>query len=212
MHSFLRFFFNFFSISKNSTIESSAVVYPFSVVSNSYLGSYSYVSYFSKINNTKIGKFCSIGQNSKMGLGRHPTNFISTNPVLYSALNPLKESWTSNDSGFEEHLPISIGSDVWIGANVTILDGITIGDGAIIGAHSLVTKDVSPYSIVGGVPAKVIKMRFSSDIIAKLLELKWWECSIETLKKCASMGLFSKDVNLDLLSRVSDFIKDSSSN
>ena len=79
--------------------------------------------------------------------------------------------------------PVTIGNDVWIGANVCILPGISIGDGAVLAAGAVITKDVPPYAIVGGVPAKVIKYRFSEDIIKKLLKIKWWNWEEEKVKK-----------------------------
>jgi len=80
---------------------------------------------------------------------------------------------------------VSIGNDVWIGQGVTIMSGISIGDGAVIAANSTVVKNVAPYSIVGGNPARYLKFRFSDEIISLLLELKWWELSIEEIKKLA---------------------------
>lgn len=83
---------------------------------------------------------------------------------------------------FWNYEPIEIGNDVWIGDNVTIKNGVKIGDGAVIGACALVTKDIPPYAIVGGVPAKIIKYRFEEKIINELLELKWWNFNDEILK------------------------------
>jgi acetyltransferase-like isoleucine patch superfamily enzyme len=107
---------------------------------------------------------------------------ISTHPIFYSP------SWHSSISFvekqyYEEFVQTIIGSDVWIGANVTILDGIKIGCGAIVAAGAAVTKDIPDYAIVGGVPAKIIKYRFSKEEIELLLSLKWWDCSYEKLKK-----------------------------
>ena len=137
------------------------------------IGFGSYLSENAKIVNTEIGKFCSIGPNFLCGFGIHPTNGISTSPSFYS---------TGKQNGFtfvvenkiEENKIINIGSDVFIGANVTVLDGITIGDGAIIGAGAVVSKNIPPYAIAVGCPIKIIKFRFSPEIVEKLLLIKWW--------------------------------------
>ena len=80
-------------------------------------------------------------------------------------------------------VPGAIGNDVWVGFGATILSGVTIGDGAVIGARALVAKDVPPYAIVGGVPAKVIKYRFDDATIGRLLKLKWWNCKEKKIRK-----------------------------
>ena len=95
---------------------------------------------------------------------------FSTSPYLYP-------------NGAEEHKPVFIGNDVFIGANVTILDGVTIGDGAVIGAGAVVTKDIPPYAIAVGVPAKTIKYRFDENTQQLLLAEKWWEKSDEEIQK-----------------------------
>ena len=138
------------------------------------LGDYSYISKNSSINNCEIGKFCSIGPNFCCGLGIHPTNGISTAPMFYST---AKQNGMTlcKENKIEESIRTSIGNDVFIGSNVTVLDGMTIGDGAIIGAGAVVTKDIPPYAIAAGVPAKIIKYRFESDTIDRLLKEKWWE-------------------------------------
>lgn len=120
----------------------------------------------------KIGKFCSLSSNITIMLGgNHPIKNISTYP--FGLLNTDKFKGYINIE--KEKKDTFIGNDVWIGHGVTILTGVTIGDGSIIAANSNVIKDVEPYSIVGGNPARFIKKRFTDQQISKLLEIKWWD-------------------------------------
>lgn len=189
------------SIRKKSSVSKTSKIYPFSIITNSKIDSFTYISYGCKINNTTIGKFCSIAQNVKMGMGRHPTFYISTSPLFYSNHNPLKIKLTDKML-YNEHIPIIIGNDVWIGTNVTIMDGVKIGDGAIIGANSVVTKNVDPYSIVGGVPAHEIKRRFDLTVIEQLLEIKWWNYPFEILKNQLILELFTKEIDLSIINEL----------
>jgi acetyltransferase-like isoleucine patch superfamily enzyme len=143
-------------------------------ISNSSFGDFTYIANDSCINNVDIGKFCSFGPGVRTGMGIHPTTMVSTHPIFYSTLGQsgvvaVKQNF------FSESKRTHIGSDVWIGANVIIHDGVVIGDGAIIASGSVVNKDINPYSIVAGVPAKIIKYRFSERIIDKLLRKAWWD-------------------------------------
>ena len=158
-------------------------IYEHCVVENSILGNYTYVSASSVLNNVSVGAFTSIGPSCKIGLGIHPTDkFVSTSPIFYSTKNMFKTKFTAVNS-FEEYSRIEIGNDVWIGANVIIKDGVRIGDGAIIGAGAVVTKDVSPYEIIGGIPAKHIRFRFDEEKISFLLKTKWWDFDDSALRK-----------------------------
>jgi acetyltransferase-like isoleucine patch superfamily enzyme len=148
----------------------------------STIGQFSYVANNGSINNASIGKYCSIGPNFLVGHGNHPINFISTSPIFYSPFGIANVSFAES-SFFEEHKQTTIGNDVWIGANVAIKDGVNIGDGAIIGAGAVVTQNVPEYSIVGGVPAKVIKYRYETQILNKIKSLKWWNMDIDWIKK-----------------------------
>ena len=144
------------------------------------MGGYTYIGHNTFIDKCKsIGKFCSISFSVKIGLINHAQDHISTNPYFYRK----SKGWTKQDT-FDENAKgaVEIGNDVLISANAIILEGVKIGHGAIIAAGAVVHKDVPPYAIVGGVPAKVIKYRFSEDIIQKLLASHWWELPIETIK------------------------------
>lgn len=153
-------------------------------ITSSYLGFGSYVANDSKIAKTRIGRYTSIGPKVICIFGNHPTKqFVSTHPSFFSTLGQVGFTYTKKQL-FEEFsnpiiegspYTISVGNDVWIGADVRILDGVKIGDGAIIAAGSVVTKNIEPYSIVGGVPAKLIRYRFSEDQIRFLLQFKWWD-------------------------------------
>jgi virginiamycin A acetyltransferase len=146
------------------------------------IGNHTYINKYCLIdrNTESIGNFCSIAYGVKIGLGNHPTNWVSTHPFAYDK----KYGFVSKTKSFDEQTKerCIIGNDVWIGANATILAGVHIGDGAIIGANSLVTTDIAPYSIVVGTPAKHIRYRFSESLIARLLELKWWNWDEDKIK------------------------------
>ena len=129
-----------------------------------------------------IGKFCMIASDVKfiMNGANHLTDSLSTYPFAI-----FGNGWerAMNGKNYPKKGNINIGNDVWIGYNATIMAGVTIGDGAIIATNSTVIKDVEPYSIVGGNPAKEIKKRFSKEVITKLLELQWWNWDIEKISR-----------------------------
>ena len=121
--------------------------------------------------NAEIGKFVSIGRNSLIGGGMHALDYVSTSSVFYG--EEIKEKNTS----------VIIGNDVWIGNNVYIKPGLKIGTGAVIGANAVVKKDVPDYAIVAGVPAKLVRYRFSPEVRQRLLASKWWELPLDEIKK-----------------------------
>lgn len=148
---------------------------------NSVLGDMSYIGPNSRISNTRIGKFCSIAPNVEIVLGKHPVNMVSTHPAFYSTHKPFKTF--SDKIYYDEYDKVAIGNDVWIGEGVLIPGGVTIGNGAVVAARAVVSKDVAPYSIVGGIPAKHIKYRFDEETIHKLESSKWWDWDIEALER-----------------------------
>lgn len=132
----------------------------------------------------KVGKFCSIACGAKFLFtsANHKMHSISTYPFPI-----FFEEWgldvTNITSAWDNKGDIVIGNDVWIGYEAVVLSGVTIGDGAIIGTRAVVTKDVPPYTIVGGIPAKPIRKRFSDEVISKLLELQWWNWPENRIKE-----------------------------
>lgn len=153
------------------------------------IGNYSYVNAGTIIISGRIGKFCSIGYSCQIGLPEHPIDFVSTSPFTYGEANLFRtDAFYSGISS-----PPVIGNDVWIGSKAVILQGVNIGDGSIIAAGAVVTKDVPPFSIVGGTPAKVIRMRFDEKKIEYLLNLKWWDLPREELIKMKDVFMAGKD-------------------
>jgi acetyltransferase-like isoleucine patch superfamily enzyme len=174
-------------------LEKNTVVYPGSSLSEVNLGRFSYIGKYSELGRTRFGSFCSCGPSLLVGSGDHPRDYISSSPVFYSTLEQCGISFADRDY-FDELKETIIGNDVWIGARVFIKDGVKIGHGAIIGAGAVVVDDVPPYGIVGGVPAKLIRFRFSEAIIKRLLEVQWWNWNRDKLQK--AQALFAQeDVN-----------------
>jgi acetyltransferase-like isoleucine patch superfamily enzyme len=148
-------------------------------LSNATIGGHSYVSERSILWNCRIGRYCSIGPEVRIGLGIHPTrNVISTYPGFYSTRRDVPISFHTG-RGDPEHRMVSVGHDVWIGARVVVLDNVTISDGAIIGAGSIVTRDIPPYAVAVGAPARVTRVRFSESEIGILERVAWWNRDIE---------------------------------
>lgn len=172
-----------------STIDRRAKINRNARIINSAIGRYSYIGIGSWVCETDMGAFCSIASNVNIGLGNHTMDYLSTSPIFTESCNATGTSWIKQSIA-PPFKRVKIGSDVWIGYGALIIGGVTIGDGACIGAGAIVTKDVPPYAIVAGVPAKIIKYRFSEETINNIIANPWWRKSDEELK--ASLADFHK--------------------
>lgn len=163
---------------------------------NVELGDYSAVGVECKLIRVRIGRFSVIARNCDIGLGVHPTSYLTTHSIFYkNSPWPSHPEWVKPLEDTTDKLTY-IGNDVWIGAKVTVMDGVRIGDGAIVAAGSVVVKDVPPYAIVGGCPAKVIKYRFPQEMIDRLEEIQWWNLPDEEITKVVEL-MHTKNPTLD---------------
>lgn len=194
-----------YSYFNNKTLcEGSNVVHKGANISSSSIGYGTYIGPGTLLSNSKIGRYCSIAGNIKVISATHPTSkFVSTSPMFFSTLKQSGKTYCKTNC-FKEFLSVEgrnviIGNDVWVGEGVTIKGGVRIGDGAIIAMNACVTKDVPPYAIVGGVPAKVIRYRFDENEINQLLSIKWWDKSEEWIihhaESFSDISVFLKDIN-----------------
>jgi acetyltransferase-like isoleucine patch superfamily enzyme len=160
----------------------------------SEIGYASYLGDGTSIIKSKIGRFTCIGPKVNCIFGKHPTNtFVSSHPAFFSLRKQTGITYVKSQLFDEFEKPVDpegkysivIGNDVWIGYGVSIMDGVTIGDGAIIASNSLVNKNVDPYTIVGGSPAKYIKSRFDEEHIKFLLRFKWWDKELSWIEQNA---------------------------
>lgn len=169
----------------------------FAMIYNSQMGDYSYVGRNFTCWYAKIGKFCSISWNVGIGGANHDYNRISQHAFLYAPQfgmidsNPIYHRFDSS---------CEIGNDVWIGCNAVICRNVKIGDGAVIAAGAVVTKDVEPYTIVGGVPARFIKRRCSVDLAEKMINLEWWNLNPQLIKD--NVSLFANPITEEMIDKI----------
>lgn len=157
-----------------------------SSIASSHIGRYTSIGRNSKIHSARIGSFCAISWDVTINAISHPVERLSI-----SAFSYVPEFGNFVKKREQSYRQVAIGNDVWIGAHAVIMPGIKVGDGAVIGAGSIVTKDVAPYAIVAGCPARVIRHRFDEDIIERLLKLKWWRLPDNIIRN--NIDIFKSD-------------------
>lgn len=170
---------------RGSKVHATSKVEAGSAVIDSTFDRYSFCGYDCNILSCDVGAFCSIANKVSIGGVAHPVSFVSTSPVFLSHKDSVKAKFAAHD--FLPRVRTFIGNDVWVGEGSYIKAGVRVGHGAVIGMGSVVTKDVEPYAVVGGNPAKIIRMRFERGIVDALLAMAWWEMSEEEL---SLMGRF----------------------
>ncbi len=184
---------------EKSTVEAEAIVGDFSRIRSSRVGRHcsidrqnlllnvtlgdrSYTGPWCMLFHAEVGRYCSISYRVTIGPPDHNYHRLSSHPFIYDPKFGLfEESEELRNEKFSR--PCRIGHDVWIGCNATILRGVEVGNGAVIGAHALVNRDVPPYAIVAGTPARIIGYRFSREVIAELERVRWWEWPEEKIRK-----------------------------
>lgn len=167
----------------------------YATLQHTKIGEYSSIGRYAKIVHTEIGKFCAISWDVTINAISHPHSHLSISAFPY-----VPHVGNFVDRRTQTHSEVKIKNDVWIGANSVIMPGVIIGNGAIIGAGAVVTKDVPDYAIVAGVPAKVIRYRFSERIINELLKLEWWDWEREVIRN--NIHLFQNEITDEILNKL----------
>ena len=178
-----------FAILHDVSFDKTAYIGSFVKMERANVGKCTSIGTLSAAYDCKIGKFCSIARECYIGGARHPIDWASTSGCFY-----LKSNFTGvcySEQDFNWHIPTVIGNDVWLGIRSVIMGGVNISDGAIIGGGSVVTKDVGPYEIWAGNPARLIRKRFDECTINSLLQMKWWDWSDDLL---VDRGRYFSDV------------------
>lgn len=201
---------NFAIIGDNASIIDSHILNNTSVnrynnILKSEIGRYTYTMERTRMLNAKVGSFCSIAWNVSIGAGKHDYSRVTTSPLwrfeMLDAGNIDHENDAQLKKRYETITLCNVGHDVWIAPNVVIITDVKIGNGSVIGAGAIVTKDVEPYSIVAGVPAKVIKKRFDDKTIEALEKIQWWNWPIELIRK-NSVLIFSLKIDQSVVEKL----------
>ncbi len=158
---------------RNSSVDATAKLESGTVFVNSKINKHSFCGYDCMIVNCRIGSYTSVASRVSIGGVAHPVHFVSTSPAFLSHKDSIKTKFASHE--FLPQIETEVGNDVWIGEGAYIKAGVSIGDGAVIGMGSVVTRNVPPYAIAAGNPARVIKMRFEQDVVEALVRMRWWD-------------------------------------
>lgn len=200
----------------DSVMDAGAAVAHHGSVRRSTVGRYSSIGRYSKVCDARIGAFCSISWDCTIGAHKHPMANATTHHFPFTArfggasLDRQQDLWRSNTGSALPSAPRGryprpgkgtvIGNDVWVSANAVVLDGVRVGDGAVIGAGAVVTEDVEPYSVVFGVPALVVRRKFSDDLCSALVQVKWWDWPDELLIE--HIELFQVPITAEIVERL----------
>jgi len=193
------------AIIKDSKVESNISINRYNYLLRSEIGDYTYTGIGATIRSTKIGRFCTIAWHSFIGGGNHEFEFVTSSPRWrFNMLDQMDLNHSENTQlkkRYKEFGKCIIGNDVWIASNAIVLRNVTVGNGAIIGAGAVVTKDVEPYSIVAGVPAKKIKMRFDDRTIEELEKVQWWNWPRKTIRENLDL-IYSTKIDKNVLEQL----------
>ena len=172
-----------------------------SYINDSEIGCFSYTGINTTMNFTRMGKFCSVARNVDIGGFDHDYHKVTTMPMFR-----FQQMLNGTIPQTKQEELCLIGNDVWIAAGAQVLHKVKISDGAVVGGGAVVTKDVPPYAIVAGVPAKIIKYRFSDEIVSKLLDIKWWDWPLKVIIKNIEW-LINSDVNENIIQKMINISK-----
>lgn len=161
-------------------------------LTNACVGKRTSIGRYTKVRDARIGSYCSISWDVTIGAVSHPMDHLSSHAFVYR-----EQFGIVREDKMQAADIVEIGNDVWIGCDCVIMPGVKIGDGSVIGANSVVTRNVEPYSVVSGIPAKMMRKRFSSEIIETLTWLNWWNWDDDKLRE--NISLFEQPVTNDLL-------------